>query len=120
MSIHDKTRDPFDPIELIPEQKTIWRTDQPKPFDNGGWNEDPSNLMFPKLKESQKQNFLILWTAFGQYEFVKDFPADPHEYAWGHDKYKISPYIIIPIEKLPKKFKQTPEDDLLDKSFGKQ
>ena len=37
----------FDPIELIPEQKTIWRTDQPKPFNNGGWNEDPCDLMFP-------------------------------------------------------------------------
>lgn len=71
-----------------------------------------------ETKESQKHSFLVLWTSFGQYEFVQDYPADPHEYAWGHDKYKISPYIIIPIDKLPKKFKQTPEDDLLDKTFG--
>ena len=64
-------------------------------------------------------SFFILWTAFGHYEWVEDYTDSPHEYAWGHDYYGQSNYVIIPLDEYPQEFEQTPEDKLLDSIFGK-
>lgn len=63
-------------------------------------------------------SFVILWAAFGQYEYIRNYPDCPHDYAWASDKYKISPYIIIPVEGELKKFRITPEDQILEKVFN--
>jgi len=66
-------------------------------------------------------NFFILWTAFGQYEWVENWPEEEGSqgYAWGHENYGKSNYIIIHAFQYPKEYSQTPEDKLLDSIFGK-
>lgn len=64
-------------------------------------------------------NFFILWVAYGEYEWVENYPDHPQDYAWCHEYYGTSAYIILPMEKYPQEFKETPEDKLLNSIFNK-
>lgn len=68
--------------------------------------------------EETPVSFIILWTAFDKYEYIQDYKDSPHEYAWNSDKYGVSPYIIVEVKEPLKKFRMTPEDQLLERIFS--
>jgi hypothetical protein len=64
----------------------------------------------------KETNMIILWNESNQWEWVYD-NSNPHETAWGSKNYQKSTYSILEIPEIMEKFKQTPEDDLLDRVF---